>query len=84
MKYLKEKTGFDPINVPFQDPRVMSLFTKIDELEVDSEQVGGETTGALGIPEFGTSFVRKLLVDAQPKSFADLIRISGLSHGTDV
>ena len=84
MKYLKEVTGIDPLNVPFQDPRVLSLFTKIDELNIDPDQVNGEITGALGIPEFGTKFVRDLLVDSQPKSFADLIRISGLSHGTDV
>ncbi|MCF0227509.1 MAG: PolC-type DNA polymerase III, partial [Malacoplasma sp.] len=84
MKYLKEVTGFDPVNVPFQDPRVLSLFTKIDELEIKSEDVNGETTGVLGVPEFGTNFVRGILKDAQPKSFADLIRIAGLSHGTDV
>ena len=84
MKYLKEHTGFDPLNVPFQDSRVLSLFTKIDELEIDPDQINGETTGALGVPEFGTKFVRELLIDSQPKSFADLIRISGLSHGEDV
>ena len=84
MKYLKEVTGFDPVNVPYQDENVLSLFTKLDKLNIHPSQINGETTGSLGIPEFGTKFVRELLVDAQPKSFADLIRISGLSHGTDV
>ena len=62
----------------------MKLFTSIEPLGITSEQANGEKNGAIGLPEFGTSFVRGLLNDSQPQSFADLIRISGLSHGTDV
>ncbi|UUM19805.1 MULTISPECIES: PolC-type DNA polymerase III [unclassified Mycoplasma] len=71
-------------DIPKKDPRVMSLFTSTKELNIDPSQIGGEQTGAIGLPEFGTSFVRKMLKEAKPTSFADLISISGLSHGTDV
>lgn len=84
LKYLEELTGINPRSIPFYDPNIMNLFTKIDGLGINSNQLLGEKTGAIGIPEFGTEFVRGILVDSQPKSFADLIRISGLSHGTNV
>lgn len=60
------------------------MFTDCQVINVKSEQILNEQTGAIGLPEFGTNFVRKILVDAKPNSFGDLIRISGLSHGTDV
>ena len=84
LKLLEEYTGIDAKTIPFYDPKIMKLFTSIEPLGITSEQANGEKNGAIGLPEFGTSFVRGLLNDSQPQSFADLIRISGLSHGTDV
>ncbi|WP_025755235.1 PolC-type DNA polymerase III [Mycoplasmopsis cricetuli] len=71
-------------DIPRKDKRVMSLFSSTKELKIKPEQIGGEQTGALGIPEFGTNFVRKMLAEAQPQTFADLISLCGLSHGEDV
>ncbi|VEU76299.1 PolC-type DNA polymerase III [Mycoplasmopsis columboralis] len=71
-------------DIPKKDPRVMSLFSSTKELNITPSDIGQEETGAIGIPEFGTNFVRKMLKEAKPESFADLISLSGLSHGTDV
>lgn len=83
MKLLEEVTGIDPRTIQMNDPKVMSIFSDISALNVD-ERYTNEVTGAIGLPEFGTTFVREILKIAQPKNFSDLVRISGLSHGTDV
>lgn len=83
IRMLQDLTGVDPKTIPLNDKKVISLFTSPDALGVTKEELGCEV-GSYGLPEFGTKFVRGMLVDTQPKSFADLVRISGLSHGTDV
>ena len=83
IRMLQDLTGVDPKTIPLNDKKVISLFTSPDALGVTKEELGCEV-GSYGLPEFGTKFVRNMLVDTQPKSFADLVRISGLSHGTDV
>ncbi|QZE12176.1 PolC-type DNA polymerase III [Mycoplasma sp. Ms02] len=85
IKMLERLTGLDvKKDVPKKDPKVMSIFSSTESLGIKPEDIGGEKTGAIGIPEFGTGFTRKMLDDAQAKSFADLVSISGLSHGTNV
>ncbi|HOQ03194.1 MAG TPA: PolC-type DNA polymerase III [Bacillota bacterium] len=72
LKTLHELTGVDPVTIPMDDPETLKLFS------------GENPDDVLGIPEFGTKFVRGMLTETKPKCFADLVRISGLSHGTDV
>lgn len=83
LRMLQDLTGVDPKTIPLNDKKVISLFTSPDALGVTMEELECEV-GSYGLPEFGTKFVRQMLVDTQPQSFADLVRISGLSHGTDV
>lgn len=83
LRLLQELTGIDPVALPLTDPEVLELFRSTRSLGVTAEQIGTDM-GTLGIPEFGTRFVRAMLRETQPSTFADLVRISGLSHGTDV
>ncbi len=84
IRMLQDMTGIDPVKIPLDDKGVMSLFSSTEALGITPEQIGGCKLGCLGIPEFGTDFVIQMVIDAKPKCFTDLVRISGLSHGTDV
>ena len=83
IRMLEDLTGIDAKKIPLDDKQTMSLFTGTDALGVTPEQIGS-TVGTFGVPEFGTKFVRQMLVDTMPTTFTELVRISGLSHGTDV
>ena len=83
IRMLFDITGIDPTKVPLDDKETMSIFSSTNALGVTSEQINSKV-GSYGIPEFGTKFVRGMLVDTKPTTFDELIRISGLSHGTDV
>ncbi|MCR5667015.1 MAG: PolC-type DNA polymerase III [Eubacterium sp.] len=84
IRMLEDLTGINATEIPFDDQKVMSLFQDTSALGVKPEDIGGVPLGSLGIPEFGTDFVIQMLIDTKPQSISDLIRISGLSHGTDV
>ncbi len=83
IRMLYDITGIDPTKVPLDDKDTMSIFASTEILGVTPEQIHSEV-GTYGIPEFGTKFVRGMLVDTKPTTFEELLRISGLSHGTDV
>lgn len=83
MRMLQDLTGVDPTTIPMNDPKVMSMFNSVRALGVSPEQIRS-TVATYGVPEMGTKFVRQMLEEAQPSSFADLLQISGLSHGTGV
>lgn len=83
IKMLEDLSGIDPLTIPPDDEGVMKLFSGTESLGVTPEQIGCKT-GTLGVPEFGTRFVRQMLEETKPSTFSELIQISGLSHGTDV
>jgi DNA polymerase-3 subunit alpha (Gram-positive type) len=83
LRMLSDLTGVDVYSIPLDDPKTMSLFSSVDALGVTPEQIKTKI-GTLAIPEFGTKFVRQMLEETRPSTFAELVRISGLSHGTDV
>lgn len=83
LRLIQLQSGTDIMKVPLDDKETMSIFTSTEALGVTTEQIMCNT-GTLGIPEFGTPFTIKLVEDTKPKSFAELVKISGLSHGTDV
>ena len=82
-KMLENYSGIPVLSVPMDDPNVLKLLTSTEPLGVTPEDIGSQT-GTYGLPELGTKFVRQMLVETQPKTFADILQISGLSHGTDV
>ncbi len=84
IRMLQDLTGTDPRSVALDDKDVMSLFRSTKALGITPEDIGGCKLGCLGIPEFGTDFVIQMLIETKPEAFSDLVRISGLSHGTDV
>ena len=84
IRMLQDLTGVDPTQIPLDDKAVMSLFQDTSALGITPDDLVNCQLGALGIPEFGTDFAMGMLIDTQPKEFSDLVRIAGLSHGTDV
>ena len=84
IRMLEDLTGTDAKDVPLDDPKVMSLFSSTEALGIEPKDIGGCPLGCLGVPEFGTDFVIGMVQEAKPQCFSDLIRISGLSHGTNV
>ena len=83
IKMLEDITGINAQSIPLDDKDTIDIFTSTKSLSITKEDINSEV-GTLGIPEFGTKFVRQMLIDTQPSTFAELVRISGLSHGTDV
>ena len=83
IRMLQDLSGIAPTEIPLDDKETMSIFNSTDALGVTPEQIGSEV-GTYGIPEYGTKFARGMLVDTRPTTFDELIRLSGLSHGTDV
>ena len=84
IRMLEDLTGLSARDVPLDSKEVMSLFAGTDALGIKPEDIEGCKLGCLGIPEFGTDFAMQMLIDTKPKYFSDLVRIAGLSHGTDV
>ena len=84
IKRLEDLTGLKATDIPLDDKKVMSLFKGTEVLGIKPEDMNGIPLGSLGIPEFGTEFAMQMLIDADPQSFSDLVRIAGLAHGTDV
>lgn len=84
IRMLQDLTGLDPRTIPLDDKGVMSLFSSTQALGIEPKDIEGCKLGTLGIPEFGTDFAMQMLIDTKPTHFSDLVRIAGLSHGTDV
>ena len=83
-KWIERFSDTSVMDVPMNDPAVYELFLSTNSLGIDPDDIGGAKLGTYGLPEFGTRFVMKMVEEAKPRSFADLLQISGLSHGTDV
>ncbi|MBQ9758135.1 MAG: PolC-type DNA polymerase III, partial [Clostridia bacterium] len=83
IRMLESLTGLDATKIPLDDPETMSIFSGTDAIGVTPEQIHSKV-GTFGVPEFGTSFTRQMLLDTLPKTFYELVLIAGLSHGTDV
>ena len=84
IRMLEDLTGTNARDIRLDDQDVMSLFESTKALNIEPEDIAGYQTGTLGVPEFGTDFVIGMLLDTKPRNFSDLVRIAGLSHGTDV
>jgi len=85
VKLLHEMSGVNPVDVPIHDEKTMSLFNSTEALNIVDKSIPyKETTGAVGLPEFGTQFIRGILEMTKPSTFAELVSLSGLTHGTDV
>ncbi len=84
IKMLEVLTDTSAKDVPLDEPKVMSLFKSTEALGIKPDDIGGCKLGCLGVPEFGTEFAMQMLIDTKPEYFSDLVRIAGLSHGTDV
>ena len=84
IRMLEDITGVDAKTIRLDDEKVLSLFTGLSALGLEPADIDGYDLGSLGVPEFGTDFVMQMLRDTRPSSFSELVRISGLSHGTDV
>lgn len=84
IRMLQDLTGIEPTEIPLDDPKVMTLFQETGALGIRPEDIDGCPLGMLGIPELGTDFAMGMLIDTQPRQISDLVRIIGLSHGTDV
>ncbi len=83
-KWIERFSNTSVMDVPMNDKAVYELFLSTDSLGISPDDIGGAKIGTYGLPEFGTRFVMKMVEEAKPQSFADLLQISGLSHGTDV
>ena len=83
LRMLQDVTGLDPKKIPLSDEKTMSIFKTDEALGISLKELGCDV-GSLGIPEFGTNFVRGMLMDTRPTTMEELVRIAGLSHGTDV
>lgn len=84
IRMLEDLTGLDAKTIPMDDPKVISLFESCEALGVTPDMIDGVELGSLGLPELGTNFVMQMLKDTKPKCFSDMVKIAGLSHGTDV
>jgi len=83
LRLLEDYTGVPAKQIPFNDPATMAIFSGLESLGLTPEEAGGQV-GTVGIPEFGTRFVRQMLEETRPKTFSELVRISGLSHGENI
>lgn len=84
IKFLQDITGVDPTGIPLDDKKVMTLFKDTSALGITPGDIGGTPNGSMGLPEFGTDNAINMVMEAKPQNFTDLVRISGLSHGTAV